>query len=232
MTKTSELRADVNPNFKYKFLLIGIIALAIGLYHFIDPIFVYPGMRPASEAYYELKAKLDDDGELQRQWATVTEKNQWPDKIPKYKPEELTTNTIYSYGVGTLFTFLVGLPCLLTFVRCLGQWISLKDGKLINAKGQTVALDQIKKIDKSKWEKKGIAKLRYSIEGKENSFLIDDLKFNREVADQIMHQVEEHVGVDVIEGGKSEAIYREEEAAREREKEEKRLALEAEFEDE
>lgn len=220
MTDSSTaLRAEVNPKFKYKFLLIGVIALAVGLYHFIDPVFKYPKMRPASEAYAALKAQHQgDDGELQRQWAAVAEPKGWPKDMPKYSPAELTTNTIYSYFIGVLFTFIAGIPCLVTFLRCLGQWIGVEGDSLVNAKGQKVSFGDIKKIDKTKWEKKGIAKLLYSDGGAEKNFIIDDLKFDRETTDKIMELVEEKVGVDRIEGGSSEAEYRvaREEAAREK----------------
>jgi hypothetical protein len=210
MTDTpSKLRAEVNPGFKYKFLLIGTIALAVGLYHFIDPIFVYPKMRPASEAYAGLKDQLKgNDGELQRQWPIIAKEKGWPEKEPKYTPAELTTNTLYSYFIGTLFTFLAGIPCLITFFRCLGQWLEVDEDGLRNAKGQSFAFKDIKKIDKAKWEKKGIAKLIYSQDGAEKSFVIDDLKFDRKTTDEIMELVESKVGIDLIEGGKSEAEYR------------------------
>jgi len=230
---TNSLRAEVNPNFKYKFLLIGVIALAVGLFHFIDPIFNYPKMRPASEAYATLQKQLEgNDGELQRQWDATAKKNGWPEGLPKYSPSELTTNTIYSYFIGVLFTFIAGIPCLVTFLRCLGQWIGVEGDSLVNAKGQKVAFADINKIDKTKWEKKGITKLMYSDGGSEKSFVIDDLKFDRETSDRIMQLVEEKVGVDKIEGGSSEAEYR---VAREealREKAERKAAEEAEEEDE
>lgn len=206
---TKALRAEVNPNFKYKFLLIGLIALAVGLYHFIDPIFNYPKMRPASEAYVALQEQLaGNDGELQRQWDAKAEANGWPKGVPKYAPNELTTNTIYSYFIGVLFTFIAGIPCLITFLRCLGQWIGVEGDQLVNGKGQKVGFSDISKIDKSKWEKKGIAKLTYSEGGSEKTFVIDDLKFDRETTDRIMELVEEKAGVDKIEGGSSESEYR------------------------
>ena len=164
MTDSSTaLRAEVNPNFKYKFLLIGLIALAVGLYHFIDPIFNYPKMRPASEAYVKLEAQLrGDDGELQRQWEVMTQENGWETGIPKYKPNELTTYTYYSYFIGVVFAFVAGIPCLITFLRCLGQWVGVEGDGLSNAKGQKLSFADVSKIDKTKWEKKGIAKLTYS----------------------------------------------------------------------
>ena len=225
----AKLRAEVNPKFKYKFLLIGVIALCVGLYHFIDPVFVYPKMRPASEAFAKLQVQVQgDDGALQRQWPPLAESNGWPEDRPKYTPDELTTNTIYSYFIGVLFTFVAALPCLWTFLRCLGQWIEFDGSGLANAKGQKVSFDQISKIDKTKWEKKGIAKLVYSDGGSERSFVVDDLKFDREITDQIMELVEAKVGVDKIDGAQSEEEYR---LAREqmlREKEERRRLEEAE----
>jgi hypothetical protein len=230
---SAQLRAEVNPKFKYKFLLIGLIALGVGLYHFIDPIFVYPKMRPASEAFEQLKEKLQgDDGELQRQWATMAKEKGWKEGFPKYTPGELTTNTLYSYFIGVLFTFVAGIPCLITFLRCLGQWIGVEGGSLVNAKGQKVAFDQITKIDKTKWEKKGIAKLTYGQDGKEDSFVIDDLKFDRHITDQIMELVEAKVGVDKIEGGLSEAEYSSLREEAEREKRARREAEEDDGEDE
>ena len=228
MTDTpTELRAEVNPGFKYKFLLIGAVALLVGLYHFIDPIFVYPKMWPASEAYVDLAEQLKgDDGELQRQWDAMAESKGWPEGQPKYSPDELRTNTAYSYFIGVLFTFIAGIPCLITFFRCLGQWVGVEGDGLINAKGQKVAFSDISKIDKTKWEKKGIAKLMYSQDGADSSFVLDDLKFDRQTTDEIMQLVEEKVGADKIVGGKSEVEYREIRDQALREKEARRRAEE------
>lgn len=234
---SSSLRAEVNPKFKYKFLLIGSIALAVGLWHFIDPIFNYPAMRPASEAYATLKEQLTsggkvDDGALQRQWEPMAKENGWEEGVPKYMPHELTTNTIYSYFIGVLFTFIAGIPCLITFIRCLGQWIGVEGDGLVNAKGQKVAFSDINVIDKSKWEKKGIARLMYSDGGSEKSFVIDDLKFDRETTDQIMALVEDKVGIDRIQGALSEAEYRKLREEAEAEKARRRAEEEAEEEEE
>ena len=233
MTDSTALRAEVNPNFKYKFLLIGLIALAVGLYHFIDPIFNYPKMRPSSEAYVALQEQLQgNDGEVQRQWPVVAKANGWPEDAPKYTPSELDTYTYYSYFIGVVFAFVAGIPCLITFLRCLGQWVEVEGDGLANAKGQKLSFADVSKIDKTKWEKKGIAKLTYSDAGVEKIFVIDDLKFDRETTDRIMELVEEKVGVDKIEGGSSEVEYRKAREEALREKEERRRLEEAEYEDE
>ena len=66
---------------------------------------------PASEAYAALQTELKgNDGELQRQWPLLAQSKNWSEEIPKYSPAELTTNTIYSYFIGTLFTFVAFSP--------------------------------------------------------------------------------------------------------------------------
>ena len=210
------LRANTNSFFKYKYLLIGVLASGYGLYCLYDAAIKYPKIRPKSNAYAQLRADVEDDGEFQRQWATMVKEKNWTEESP-YLPAKLTTNIIYSYFMGTLFT-LVGVPALITGLKCLGQWIEADDKSLVNAKGQRVTFEQIKSIDKSRWEKKGIARLVYDDGGSEKSFVVDDLKFDREVADQIMDRVEKAVGVDKIAGGLSEVQYRENREKAEQEK--------------
>jgi len=84
----------------------------------------------------------------------------------------------------------------------------VSDGKLASKGGGEIELKDITKIDKTRWEKKGITKVSATgADGKERTMIIDDLKFEREPTDQIMAEIERVAGVDKIIGGKSEAEY-------------------------
>ncbi len=222
------IRADVNNKFKYKYLIIGVLATAYGLYCVSDAALKYPSMRPKATAYEQLRAEVTDDGEFQRQWNEMAESKGWTVDL-EYTNEQLSSNTIYSYFMFGLCA-LIGVPSLLTGLKCIGQWIEADDKSLVNAKGQRVNFDQIKSIDKTKWEKKGIARLVYDDDGAEKSFVMDDLKFDRQSADEIMERIEAAVGVDKIVGGLSEETYREKRAEAEKEKAARRAALDAEQE--
>ncbi len=224
------LRAQPESKFKLKYLIIGVLAAGYGLYCLYDAVIKYPALRPVSEAYYGLEEELNDDEEFQKQWKVQAAENGWKETAP-YTAKELTTNTIYSYIVGVLFS-VIGFPSLLTGLKCFGQWIEADEKSLTNSKGQTVAFDQIKSIDKSKWEKKGLARLIYDDGGTEKAFVLDDLKFERSVTDDIMLRVEQATGIDKIVGGLSEAEYREKSEQQRIEKEERRARLDAEEETE
>jgi hypothetical protein len=211
------IRANTNPMYLGKFLLIGLFATAFGLYHLYDAVFKYPAAIPVAEAYEALDDGEISDGDLQRNWKAFTQERGWPEDEPK-KVEELKYFINYNYLIGIIFTALIGIPCFVFALLNYGAWFEWKDGQLTNRKGQTVDLDQITKIDKTKWEKKGITRLEYKDGEATKHFVIDDLKFDRNAADQIMAMVEQKVGVDKIVGGKSEAVYQELKEARAAEK--------------
>lgn len=200
------IRAKTNPKYLAKFLLIGICALAYGLWNLYDASFTYPAAMPIAEAYEKLDAEIEEDGEVQRRWAEMTAENGWAEEVPE-SVANLQHFTNYNYFIGAVFTFLIGVPCLLFSVFSFGGWFEADKEGLTNRKGQSVRFDQITKIDKTKWEKKGITKLEYDDNGVAKKFVIDDLKFDRAAADQIMRLVEDNVGDKLIEGGKSEAEY-------------------------
>ena len=90
----------------------------------------------------------------------------------------------------------------------IGKWIELRDGKLSTKGGTEIALKDITAIDKTRWEKKGFAKVSGTdADGKVRTVTIDDLKFEREPTDQIMAEIERVAGEDKITAGKPETEY-------------------------
>jgi len=90
----------------------------------------------------------------------------------------------------------------------IGKWIELKDGTVSTKGGAGIALKDITAIDKTRWEKKGIAKVSATgADGKVQTVMIDDLKFEREPTDQIMAEIERVAGEDKITAGKPETAY-------------------------
>ena len=102
----------------------------------------------------------------------------------------------------------LALWCLFNALPTIGKWIKLSDGKVSAKGGAEIELKDITQIDKTRWEKKGIAKVSATdSDGKVHTMVIDDLMFEREPTDQIMAEIERVAGVDKIIGGKSEAEY-------------------------
>jgi len=101
---------------------------------------------------------------------------------------------------------LIGLPCIFWCLRTKGTWIESTENGLRNSAGQELTLDQITKVDKAKWDKKGITVVHYTDEqGGASSFVIDDLKFDRTKTDEIMAWLEENIDTKLVVNGRLES---------------------------
>jgi hypothetical protein len=61
--------------------------------------------------------------------------------------------------------------------------------------GTRVPFGAITGVGKKKWEDKGLATVRYEIEGRKGEFVLDDYKFDRDATHQILAEIEEKVAV-------------------------------------
>jgi hypothetical protein len=65
-----------------------------------------------------------------------------------------------------------------------------------------IPFSAITKIDKTRWEAKGIAKLTYTTDGGERAFTLDDFKFARAEMAQIMARAERDLPDNAIIGAR------------------------------
>jgi hypothetical protein len=208
-----DIKSNARKGYIVKFLLIGLIGLGVGGLHLFDAITKAPKLTAIADAYLEIQGPLNEngdamisDGDLQTAWQEYAE----PLGLPITKPkshDEIKFFTTYNYFIGAIFT-LLGLWCLAVALPAIGKWIELRDGKLSTNGGVEIELKDVTTIDKSRWEKKGIAKVSATdADGKVYTVTIDDIKFEREPTDKIMAEVERVAGEDKVTGGKPESEY-------------------------
>ncbi len=70
--------------------------------------------------------------------------------------------------------------------------------------GPSVLFTQIDAFDKKRWDKKGIAKIRYSADGKHRTFILDDCNFEHLPIRAMVRLVESKIQPDQIVGGDPE----------------------------
>ncbi len=200
------LRANPETKFLLKYLLIGIGCLAFFAWSMYDGFVKFPGEIPRAEAWEELETEMGanpDQTEKNERWKKIAEENGWSKKQLSVDDElpQLKTKIIYQY-VFMALGLLIGLPCLLWYLKSKNSWIeSTKDG-LKSSNGQEFSLKQIEKFDKKKWEKKGIGVIHFrSDDGSIEKFILDDLKYDRKTTDEIVRWVESNISKELIVNG-------------------------------
>lgn len=218
-------RANTDNKFLYKYLLIGIGTFLFSLYCFYDAFVNYPSQRPASVAYDKLLEDIEDQKEAagedainwaeirESRWQKISEAEGWANKPPHYTADDLKNNINFSIFLGAICG-LIAAPCFFWFIKNRGTWVEIDGSRLTSSNGQSVNFSDIQTFDKKRWVKKGLATIHYSDDGADKTFVVDDLKYERTIVDQMVAEIEAAIPADKIINGPTEVEIAEEREAK------------------
>jgi len=200
------VRAESNSKFLRRFLLIAAVLLGYGLYSLYDAVLTGPKhMKKANEFWVAGEEGGEDvwkkrhSGEA---WQEIVKKNNWPIGEPK-TPTSATGFTYFNYFMAVVCIPL-GLLALMKYLKTNNTWIEATSTALESSWGTKFSFDEIKSIDKKKWAQKGIARIAYGQAGHESFFVLDDFKYDRGPADEILYMMEQKLSDDQILNGDRE----------------------------
>ncbi|QDT60235.1 hypothetical protein SV7mr_27550 [Stieleria bergensis] len=188
------IRAESHAPFFRRFLYVFLGCFAFACWFLYDGLIGYPQQRVIAEAYEAIPE--EDRAE---QWPEVAKENGWSTLVPAKTSKEIT------HGIGQQFMFTVicsimSVVVLMKFIAGQGAYIEGDSQVIRNHKGVEVPIESITSIDKHKWEDKGIAKIRYEVDGKQRTFVMDDFKFKREPMAELMEFAEAPLDPEAILG--------------------------------
>lgn len=195
------IRAERDPRFYLRFLLIGLAALGFALYCLYDGFIAWPLQQEKAVAYN----KFNFEEKNEQKWIDLANEKGWSTSFPGAPREHYEVDIKMQFWMAG-GSALVGFFPLFSVWRSRGRWIELNKQGLTSSWGQSVALDQAESLEKRQWRSKGIAKLRYNDGGRKRTFVIDDFKFKRESTDKILAELENRIGHDKITGGPPEGF--------------------------
>ncbi|RMF40197.1 MAG: hypothetical protein D6753_12175 [Planctomycetota bacterium] len=195
-------RIDFQTSYLMRYAIMAAVGILFSLWFLYDGLIGYPRHLPAARAYDELR-DLDTEQRLTR-WEEIAQQNGWPRRPPEKTAEEIESDIVGQYFWATLFAIL-GIPALYLLIVNRGRWIEETEQGLRTSWGQEVPFDKVKRLDKRRWAKKGIAKAYYDSPSGEQVFVFDDFKYDREKTDALLRRLESVLSPDQIVGGPPEA---------------------------
>lgn len=190
------IRSKISGRHLIRLTIVGLFCVGFGLYCLYDGMIGYPAQRERALKFQE----LEDLGQLE-EWPRIAAENGWKPYDPgEPKTEAEITGQFFMMGICAIAAAAVFFNVL----RSLGRWVELDDVGLKSSRGQVVKFEQVEKIDKKKWDNKGIAKVHYQGQGRPQVFTLDDFIFERPTTDEILRELELRVGFDKIVNGKPE----------------------------
>jgi hypothetical protein len=204
------IRADNDPRFSRRFLIMGVVAIGFALWSLYDGMVKYPAQRVRGFEEFKVDDKsLFEDPKVKALTVDQFErsadtKHEWA----KYSHErgiksipEIFTQYVQAAVAGMVGLFLLSIP-----IRSRGRWIEANESGITSSWGQSFQYDQVEQLNKRRWRDKGIAKVTYVDGGRRQMFVIDDFKFKREQTDQILFELEQRIEIERITGGPPEPL--------------------------
>lgn len=198
------IRATADQKYIRKYIYLALAGLGFFLWGAYDAVYKFPTELEMAIAFDQVKESDD----AVHQWARLYEENKdrgWH----REKPHD-SAATVEGYMRFNFFIIVAGLAMMLYFVlkyfRSKRSWMEATETGINTSWGASLDFDKIEKINKRRWETKGIAKVAYEdAGGRRRTMVFDDFKYERQSMGELMTLCEQHLSDDQIVGGKTQA---------------------------
>jgi len=199
------IRADSNSKFLRRFLLIAAVCFGYVIWGSYDALVKGPKELEKANIYWTVNS---DGASVPRyassggEWTKIAKEKGWDIGQPK-TPAGAKGFLYFNYALVAVCLVAGGLATY-KFLKTNNTWIEADTKNFKSSWGPSFAFDEIKSIDKTKWERKGVAKITYDIGQGEQLFVLDDFKYLREETDTILYNIEQTLSDDQILNGPRE----------------------------
>lgn len=185
----NQVTAKASRNYQWRPALIGAACLIWGVLCVRDGYFKYPLQKEQHETYMTFREAHPDT--WTDRWATYAAENDLPSD-PTTIVDRSNTD-IYAQWAMLLIVLPIGLVGAYKFFDSF-RWSVTADEEGLQAHGgHRASWAQLTGLDKTRWDRKGIAYVHYKDDaGRQRRILLDDWKFEREPTDKILALVEAH----------------------------------------
>jgi hypothetical protein len=190
------IRAESDPKFYWRFIIIGLVVAGFSLYCVYDGAIGYPQQRIRALKYEEFKVE-----KRVGEWPAFAAAQGWSTDDPG-EPKTEVDFQLQFLMAGVTAALAVWFFTIVLVNR--GHWIEASQTGIMSSWGQTFKYADIVELNKKQWKKKGIAKVYYDDNGRRRTFVIDDFKFKRDPTDDILQAVENRIDHEKITGGPPE----------------------------
>jgi hypothetical protein len=193
------LRANFQKSYLFRYLIFIFVCFPLTLWFLYDGAIAWPRQLPIIRAYEAIDKNLEPKA-VEEKWKELALANGWSKKPPEKSLVEMESAILGQYFWASL-SLIVGGVAAIYYVKSRNSWIEKVDGGLRTSWGQSLEFGKVTRIDKSKWEAKGIAKAFYMDKGQRRAFTFDDFKFDREPIGRMLYDLEQVVPPGQIHGG-------------------------------
>ena len=191
--------ARITSIWKKQKLAVALVLLVASVPFFYDGAVGYEGK---NARYREWKKFVDEARETE--WPAYAKAKGWkPEEWPAYTREHglsahlpeipFPRGKIVEQYVCAGLAVIFGSITLAYWATQKGRTVKTDADAVHTPSGRRVPFTAITGVGKKKWDAKGLATVRYEIEGRKGEFVLDDYKFDRDPTHAILAEIEQHL---------------------------------------
>ena len=178
--------ASIRTGYSVRILIISLALIIGGLWFLYDGMVAYPEQRERYLAYQQIRQDYPD---WQTRWQAQAEEEGWPLDVP----DERTEGDILVQRIIAALLLPAGVVMGVFYLRLLRRWIASDEQGLRTSGGRHAPWEAIQAVDKSRWQRKGIARVQYDDGGVQREIKLDDWKYDTEATEKILLEVDAHL---------------------------------------
>jgi len=180
--------ARVTSIWKMQRLFVAVLFIGFSGFFFWDGKVGYPRSNERWIAYEEHRV-----ADRISEWSADAASRGWTSKVPEkfYKPEEIAMQFVCCVASGILGFIVLGY-----LAGQKNRVLKTEEGAVFEPSGKRIPFDAIVGLGKKNWEKKGLAIVRYEVDGRRFKFVLDDYKYEAEPTHKILAEIEEYLLVE------------------------------------
>ncbi len=177
--------ARISSIWRKQKLFVALFFLALGAWFWWDGLVGYP----RSNERWNAHDQFQREGRLE-EWPAHAKSRGWVEKPPEKlrKPEDI----IGQYVFGSLCN-IFGAILFVYWMTQIKRTLRTDEEAVHTPSGRRVPFAAITGLGKKDWDSKGIARVRYSLDGRQGQFIVDDYKFETDPSRKILEEIEQHL---------------------------------------
>ena len=177
--------ARVTSVWRKQKLFVALFLIGVALWFFIDGKWTWPrsNIRWKAHDQFEKEKRLAE-------WPAYAAGKGWKAEPPhKYYDQD---EILLQFILGSLSAF-AGVITLFYWISNKKRTVKSDSDAVYSPGGTRVPFTAITGLGLKKWESKGLATVRYEIDGRRGEFVLDDYKFDRDPTHEILREIETHL---------------------------------------
>jgi len=197
------VRTKVNSSHLVRLAIIGFACIGVMFWSLYDGLVGWPNqqLRAAEFIQFTEENKALDPKDIADKWKVYAAEKGWPTENPGEPKSEFD---IFGQFVMAGVTGLIGLFFLVQLIVWRGRWIESNDDTITSNRGHEFQLEHIVELDKKKWNKKGIAYIKFQSDNGSGRLALDDCNYERTSTQEILRHIEANIDLSKLVNGKPE----------------------------